>query len=85
MIGDNLLQNINALIQGFIETPFFKVNHAVDVFLFILQLRVANLHPADDNIDNTVQELAFNTQQTAMPGRPSQEPSQHITSALVAG
>ena len=82
-LGQILLKDFQALLQGLGELLFFSFQHALDVRLLLLELREGVAHLGNQSGDDLVEETALGAQLVTVAAGAADDAAQHVTSAFV--
>ncbi|MNF43853.1 hypothetical protein D3C84_249540 [compost metagenome] len=82
-LGQVLLEDFQALLEGFGELLFLGLQHALDVRALLAQLRIGLAHLGRQRGDDLVEEAALGAQLVAMTAGAADDAAQHIAAALV--
>ncbi|MNM47424.1 hypothetical protein D3C81_583900 [compost metagenome] len=82
-LGQVLLEDAQALLQGLGELFFFGLEHALDVRLLVLQFRERLAHLGRQCRDDLVEEAALGTQLVAMTASAANDAAQHVAATFI--
>ena len=80
-----VLQHLEALVNGLGKALLFHADHLGDEILFLLQLGIRSEVFADNGVADLVKEGLVITEQSAVTRGASEQTAQHIALALVGG
>ncbi|MNQ71229.1 hypothetical protein D3C85_858910 [compost metagenome] len=82
-LGQILLEDLQALLQGLGELLFLGLQHALDVRLLLLELGEGFTHLGHQGGDYLVEEAALGAQLVAMTAGATNDAAQHVAAAFV--
>ena len=83
--GQHLSENPHTAVNGTGEVLFLVAHHPDDVLCPLPQVGVVILVLPDHRLHHFKQERLVHTQELAVTGSPTEQPPQHIASALIGG